>query len=152
HMEKGLIICGDDSHAEIAMFATQLAEKTGYPILADPLSNIRSGHHDKTMVIDCYDTFLRNEKLKETWKPDVLIRFGGMPVSKSLTQFIKKQTKAVHIVVDESGQWRDPALVATEVVQASDIEFCKALIEKMPVMKKNDWSLMWQHINEKTKE
>lgn len=27
HMEKGLIICGDDSHAEIAMFATQLAEK-----------------------------------------------------------------------------------------------------------------------------
>ena len=22
----------------------------------------------------------------------------------------------------------------------------------MPVMKKNDWSLMWQHINEKTKE
>ncbi|MBL3199442.1 2-succinyl-5-enolpyruvyl-6-hydroxy-3-cyclohexene-1-carboxylic-acid synthase, partial [Klebsiella pneumoniae] len=44
------------------------------------------------------------------------------------------------------------ALVATEVVQASDIEFCKAVIEKMPVMKKNDWSLMWQHINEKTKE
>lgn len=152
HMEKGLIICGDDSHSEIAMFATQLAEKTGYPILADPLSNIRSGHHDKTMVIDCYDTFLRNEQLKEKWKPDVLIRFGGMPVSKSLTQFIKKQTKAVHIVVDESGQWRDPALIATEVVQASDIEFCKAVIEKMPVMKKNDWFVMWQHINEKTKE
>ncbi|MDG2794636.1 thiamine pyrophosphate-dependent enzyme, partial [Vibrio parahaemolyticus] len=76
----------------------------------------------------------------------------GMPVSKALTQFIKKQTKAVHIVVDESGQWRDPALVATEVVQASDIAFCSALIEKMPVMKKNDWFRMWQHINEKTKE
>ena len=58
-----------------------------------------------------------------------MIRFGGMPVSKSLTQFIK-QTKAVHIVVDESGQWRDPALVATEVVQANDIVFCSALIEK----------------------
>ena len=27
HMEKGLIICGDDSHSEIATFATQLAEK-----------------------------------------------------------------------------------------------------------------------------
>ncbi len=71
HMEKGLIICGDDSHSEIATFATQLAEKTGYPILADPLSNIRSGHHDKTMVIDCYDTFLRNVLLKETWKPEL---------------------------------------------------------------------------------
>ncbi|PEK01873.1 2-succinyl-5-enolpyruvyl-6-hydroxy-3-cyclohexene-1-carboxylic-acid synthase [Bacillus wiedmannii] len=152
HMEKGLIICGDDSHSEIAAFAAELAEKTGYPILADPLSNIRSGHHDKTMVIDCYDTFLRNELLKETWKPEVMIRFGGMPVSKALTQFIKKQTKAIHIVVEESGQWRDPALVATEVVQASDIAFCSALIEKVPVMKKNDWFGMWQHINEKTKK
>ncbi len=28
-MEKGLIICGDDSHSEIATFATQLAEKNG---------------------------------------------------------------------------------------------------------------------------
>ena len=28
YMEKGLIICGDDSHSEIATFATQLAEKT----------------------------------------------------------------------------------------------------------------------------
>ena len=27
YMEKGLIICGDDSHSEIATFATQLAEK-----------------------------------------------------------------------------------------------------------------------------
>ncbi len=27
HMEKGLIICGDDSHSEIAAFAAQLAEK-----------------------------------------------------------------------------------------------------------------------------
>ena len=48
----------------------------------------------------------------------------------SINAVHQKQTKAVHIVVDESGQWRDPALVATEVVQASDIAFCSALIEK----------------------
>ncbi len=57
HMEKGLIICGDDSHSEIAAFATQLAEKTGYPILADQFSHIRSGHHHNTMVIYCYATY-----------------------------------------------------------------------------------------------
>lgn len=44
------------------------------------------------------------------------------------------------------------ALVATEVVQASDSEFCRALLDKMPVMKKNDWFGMWKHINEKTRE
>ncbi|MDR4369464.1 2-succinyl-5-enolpyruvyl-6-hydroxy-3-cyclohexene-1-carboxylic-acid synthase, partial [Bacillus cereus] len=78
--------------------------------------------------------------------------FGGMTVSKSLKQFIKKQTKAVHIVVDESGQWRDPAPVATEAVQANEIVFCSALIEKMHVMITNDWFGMCLHINENTKE
>ncbi|MDR4458709.1 2-succinyl-5-enolpyruvyl-6-hydroxy-3-cyclohexene-1-carboxylic-acid synthase, partial [Bacillus tropicus] len=42
--------------------------------------------------------------------------------------------------------------VETEVDQASDMEFWREQIEKMTVMKKNEWSRMWQHINEKTKE
>ncbi|MBO1582340.1 2-succinyl-5-enolpyruvyl-6-hydroxy-3-cyclohexene-1-carboxylic-acid synthase [Bacillus sp. XF8] len=151
-MEKGLIVCGDDSHPEIAEGITQFAEQTGYPILGDPLSGLRSGDHDKSMVIDCYDTFLRNELLKDAWKPDVIIRFGGMPVSKALTQYIKKQETAVHIVVDESGKWRDPALVATEVVCASDVSFCKAIIDNMQKREQNDWCGMWKHINDKTKK
>ncbi|MBY0599109.1 2-succinyl-5-enolpyruvyl-6-hydroxy-3-cyclohexene-1-carboxylic-acid synthase [Bacillus bingmayongensis] len=151
-MEKGLIVCGDDSHPEIAEGITQFAEQTGYPILADPLSGLRSGDHDKSMVIDCYDTFLRNELLKDAWKPDVIIRFGGMPVSKALTQYIKKQETAVHIVVDDSGKWRDPALVATEVVCASDVSFCKAIIDNMQKREQNDWCGMWKHINDKTKK
>lgn len=151
-MEKGLIVCGDDSHPELAEAVTQLAEQTGYPILADPLSGLRSGKHDKAMMIDCYDTFLRTELLKDTWKPQVIIRFGGMPVSKALTQFIKKQKAALHIVVDESGKWRDPSLMATEVISANDVAFCKQLTSSHPKRAENDWFQMWKHINEKTKE
>lgn len=151
-MEKGLIVCGDDSHPGIAEPIIQFAAKTGYPILADPLSGLRSGEHDKSMVMDCYDTFLRNELLKDTWKPEVIIRFGGMPVSKALMQYIKKQKTAIHIVVDESGKWRDPALAATEVVCASDISFCKELTDNMQKREQNDWYGMWKHINDATKE
>ncbi|MDM5190512.1 2-succinyl-5-enolpyruvyl-6-hydroxy-3-cyclohexene-1-carboxylic-acid synthase [Bacillus sp. DX4.1] len=151
-MEKGLIVCGDDSHPDLAEGITQFAEQTGYPILADPLSGLRTGNHDKAMVMDCYDTFLRNELLKDTWKPDIIIRFGGMPVSKALTQYIKKQKTAVHIVVDESGKWRDPALMATEVICANDVEFCNQLASSIAKREENDWFQMWQHINEKTKE
>ncbi|MEM5591843.1 hypothetical protein AAHH67_09080 [Niallia circulans] len=35
----------------------QLAEKTGFPIIADPLSQLRSKSADKDVVIDTYDTF-----------------------------------------------------------------------------------------------
>jgi hypothetical protein len=29
-----------------------------FPILADPLSNLRNGEHDKRLIIDAYDSFL----------------------------------------------------------------------------------------------
>ena len=38
----------------------QLAEKLQFPILADPLSQLRSGEHGSDMIIDTYDTFFTN--------------------------------------------------------------------------------------------
>ncbi|WP_369902070.1 2-succinyl-5-enolpyruvyl-6-hydroxy-3-cyclohexene-1-carboxylic-acid synthase [Bacillus manliponensis] len=151
-MEKGLIVCGDDSDEQLAEAVTTFAEAVGYPILADPLSGIRSGKHNKNTVIDCYDTFLRNDVVKEAWKPDVIIRFGGMPVSKALTQYIKKQENALHIVVDESGKWRDSISMANEVVYAHDVTFCEQLTEAVAKRDDKKWLYMWQCINEKTKE
>lgn len=151
-MEKGLIVCGDDSDEHLAEAVTTFAERAGYPILADPLSGIRSGKHKKETVIDCYDTFLRNDVVKEAWKPDVIIRFGGMPVSKALTQYIKKQENALHIVVDESGKWRDSISMANEVVYVNDVTFCEQLTEAIMKREEYTWLQKWQHMNEKTKE
>jgi len=152
HMEKGLIICGDDSHPDIAEAVVAFSKAYGYPIVADPLSGLRSGLHDKETIIDCYDTFLRNERLRDSWKPDVIIRFGGMPVSKALMQYLKKQTGALHIVVDESGNWRDPALISTEVVYANDAAFCEQLVNGTKQQSKREWLHMWQHMNAVVKE
>ncbi|MGG0184798.1 2-succinyl-5-enolpyruvyl-6-hydroxy-3-cyclohexene-1-carboxylic-acid synthase [Bacillus rhizoplanae] len=152
HMKKGLIVCGDDSHPNIAEAVVAFSKAYGYPILADPLSGLRSGLHDKEPIIDCYDTFLRNEQLRDSWKPDVIIRFGGMPVSKALTQYLKKQTEALHIVVDESGNWRDPALMSTEVVYANDAKFCEQLVNDVKQQSNQEWLHMWQQMNAVTKE
>ena len=37
----------------------RLASGLGYPILADPLSGVRYGPHDRSQVLDAYDAFLR---------------------------------------------------------------------------------------------
>ncbi len=68
----------------------ELAEKLQFPILADPLSQLRSGDHSGDMIIDTYGTFLRNEEAKKNLQPDIIIRFGAMPVSKVLTLFLKE--------------------------------------------------------------
>ncbi|HDX9576926.1 TPA: 2-succinyl-5-enolpyruvyl-6-hydroxy-3-cyclohexene-1-carboxylic-acid synthase [Bacillus pseudomycoides] len=152
HMEKGLIVCGDDSHPDIAEAVVAFSETYGYPILADPLSGLRSGVHRKETIIDCYDTFLRNEQLRDSWKPDVIIRFGGMPVSKAIMQYLKKQKEALHIVVDESGNWRDSALMSTEVVYANDASFCEQLVNGVKHQNNQEWLHMWQHVNAAVKE
>jgi len=72
-----------------------LAERSGYPILADALSNIRHGDsHDGEVVIGGYHLWLPvvGESLG---KPDVILRFGAVPIADAsgvgaLERFIKR--------------------------------------------------------------
>ncbi|MFD3448693.1 2-succinyl-5-enolpyruvyl-6-hydroxy-3-cyclohexene-1-carboxylic-acid synthase [Microbacteriaceae bacterium 4G12] len=150
--EKGLIVCGDQDDAALASAVVALSEALQYPILADPLSQLRSGVHAKQNIVDCYDTFLRNETFCEEWKPDVVIRFGAMPISKALTQYMQKQTNALHIVVDEGEGWRDPLLVASEMVYANEVSFCKELAKQMPYKAETNWLNAWRDVNAFTKQ
>ena len=68
--EKGIIVCGQIEDEKFAAAVTQLADRLNFPILADPLSQLRSGKHSSENIIDAYDTFLRNEEAKEYLKPD----------------------------------------------------------------------------------
>ena len=83
-----------------------LAEKIQFPIIADPLSQLRSGEHNENMIIDAYDAFLRNEEANNELKPDFIIRFGAMPVSKALTIFLKenRQQDNSSWMVEEAGE------------------------------------------------
>ncbi|MDG4656426.1 2-succinyl-5-enolpyruvyl-6-hydroxy-3-cyclohexene-1-carboxylic-acid synthase [Ectobacillus antri] len=144
--EKGLIVVGDNNNDELAWAVTMLAERLQYPVLADPLSGLRSGSHDTSYVLDCYDTFLR------TWgkKPDVVIRLGAMPVSKALTQYLKKHDDAWQIVVDPGAGWRDPVLTAAQMVYMDEVAFCRALTETKRT--ETVWMQTWRHINAFTKK
>ncbi|MCP8967587.1 2-succinyl-5-enolpyruvyl-6-hydroxy-3-cyclohexene-1-carboxylic-acid synthase [Ectobacillus ponti] len=149
-LERGLIVCGDLPKKGFAEAVAELAAASRYPILADPLSQVRSGPHDKEQVLDCYDTVLRHEQVKE-WKPEVIIRFGAMPVSKALTQYMQKHADALHIVVDEGGSWRDPSHIVAEMVYAEEIAFCRALAGQLPKREESPWLQRWQHVNSTAK-
>ena len=61
--EKGLIICGEIHDKGFAKEVIRLAEQLNYPILADPLSQLRSS--EAYHIVDCYDTFLKIETVKD---------------------------------------------------------------------------------------
>lgn len=160
---RGLIVCGPDVSGPTASSVSRLAAALDVPIVADPLSGLRFGSHDRSRVIDAYDTFLRGEFLHDHLAPDYILRFGGLPTSKSLTQFISKQP-ARHILVDPAG-WRDATLTATDVIRAEPTALCHHLSAAVGEIAKveedeadierpsanNEWLLQWRRLDDMTR-
>ncbi|MFB5164699.1 2-succinyl-5-enolpyruvyl-6-hydroxy-3-cyclohexene-1-carboxylic-acid synthase [Parageobacillus toebii] len=147
--EKGLIVCGQIDQPAFAEAVTKLAEMLDYPILADPLSQLRSGTHAKEYIIDSYDAILKDETIAASLVPDVVIRFGAMPVSKPLFLLLKRYPSIKQIVVDGEGEWREPTLMASYMVYCDEVEFCRRLIDiGTPKQSKSQWSTTWKMIND----
>ncbi|MGD6840905.1 2-succinyl-5-enolpyruvyl-6-hydroxy-3-cyclohexene-1-carboxylic-acid synthase [Bacillus infantis] len=150
--QKGILICGPNDDSRFVSEVVKLAETLDYPILADPLSQLRSGKHGKALVIDGYDSFLRTDAAKEALKPDVVIRFGSMPVSKALTIFLKENKDSRQVVVDGGAGWRDPSLLSSEMVYCSEALFCEKIRSFAEHREPGgEYSALWIAVNEKTK-
>lgn len=152
NQKKGIIVCGNIADEKFANAVTKLAEKLNFPILADPLSQLRSGHHNLDHVIEAYDTFLRNEDAKSFLKPDVVIRFGAMPISKALSIFLKENHEAEQYVIDGAGGWRDPAALSSEMIFCKETIFCDKMLSHIKPSGERDYLKKWQDINLLTKE
>lgn len=148
--KRGLIICGEMKNDDIKEAVTKIGGKLGFPILADPLSQLRSGQHSFSNVIDCYDTFLRDEHVMDAFHPDVILRFGAMPVSKPLLLWLKKQ-KAESFVIDGGAGYRDPSGLATRMVYSAEERFCRDIADRLPENGDQDWLQRWIKVNEATK-
>ncbi|MED3549046.1 2-succinyl-5-enolpyruvyl-6-hydroxy-3-cyclohexene-1-carboxylic-acid synthase [Cytobacillus praedii] len=149
--KKGIIVCGSIESDRFAEAVTKLAKKLRFPILADPLSQLRSGKHDGTYIIDTYDTFLKNEDAKNHLKPDLIIRFGTMPVSKPLTIFLKENHDVQQFVVDGGGGWRDPGMVSSEMIYCEESLFCTAVIPFISQSEDTSYFAQWEEINQLTR-
>ncbi|KWW20468.1 2-succinyl-5-enolpyruvyl-6-hydroxy-3-cyclohexene-1-carboxylate synthase [Peribacillus simplex] len=149
--KQGLIVCGELPDPAMKEAVAALAETLAFPLLADPLSQLRSGSHDKGVIIDAYDTFLRDEAAKSVFRPDVILRFGAMPVSKPLLLFMKKQKQAVTLVVDGGAGWREPAGLATNMIYCEEKDFCQRVGQRITGTAGDGWLRLWQTVNGVTK-
>jgi 2-succinyl-5-enolpyruvyl-6-hydroxy-3-cyclohexene-1-carboxylate synthase len=130
-MPRGLIICGPHDDPALADELTQLAGALGYPILADPLSGLRNGTHDRALVLDCYDAVLRDAAWVERFAPQVVLRFGAMPVSKPLLLYLQRHQSCRLIVVDGDGGWNEPTLLASDMIATDARLLCVALVDTL---------------------
>jgi 2-succinyl-5-enolpyruvyl-6-hydroxy-3-cyclohexene-1-carboxylate synthase len=149
--KRPLLVCGPQYDDALAAPLAALAAELHAPLLADPLSQLRWGAHDRTAVIDRYDAALRDETSIAALEPDVVVRFGAMPTSKPLLQFLQRHGTAFTIVVRTAG-WSDPTLLANEMVHADPASLCRQLRSAVhdgarPAAASTSWLETWRGID-----
>ncbi len=119
--EIGVIVAGRQLDPELREQLAHLARVAGYPILADPTSQVRCGPHDRSHVVTSYDLLLRDERFRADSAPDLVLRFGEMPTSKPLRAWLS-ESGADQIVVDPQGGWNEPSRRAAALLRADPTE------------------------------
>jgi 2-succinyl-5-enolpyruvyl-6-hydroxy-3-cyclohexene-1-carboxylate synthase len=127
---SGVIIAGRQLDPELRDPLTHLATASGFPILAEPTSQLRCGPHDRSRVIANYDLLLRDERFASSVVPDLVLRFGEMPTSKPLRAWLAA-SGADEIVVDPFGGFNDPARRAAAVIRAEPTELAAGWAKRL---------------------
>jgi len=126
--DRGLIVCGPALEPTPGRDALEsLASATGFPVLADPLSGHRFGPHVASVpVCGGYDSYLDGCEWPD---PDLVVRFGASPTSKTLRQYLAG-AGTEQILVDPGGGWREAEFTGTELVSADPTLLAEELAAK----------------------
>lgn len=142
--KKVLILAGPQIDVNEVESIHSFAENLQAPILADPLSNVRRWHktdaiddnhefninrsNDTDMtqekqspdvVISTYDAFLADKDLWPVLKPDCVIQFGQIVVSKRVQQMVASWNSVQYIEVNPTMDSMNPTGKTTIHMQAS---------------------------------
>jgi 2-succinyl-5-enolpyruvyl-6-hydroxy-3-cyclohexene-1-carboxylate synthase len=127
-LKRGLIVAGpDDAGADYPDAIRELAEATGYPVLADPLSGLRYGADDRRGILGAYDVFLRSPRFVDGPAPEVFLYFGAPPTSKVFDRYAARFPAALHVGVDPAGAFRDPGRRMATVLRGDSAPTAAAL-------------------------
>ena len=129
--ERILILAGPQIDVDEANTIRSFGEALQAPILADPLSNVRRRYNSEgnqsskecvdasNVVISTYDALLAGQALWHELKPDCVIQFGQIVVSKRVQQMIASWTDAEYIEVNPTMDSMNPTGKTTMHMQAS---------------------------------
>lgn len=133
---RGVIVAGngvDEPHLVQA-----LADATGWPVLADPLS----GCQMLDAAVVRFDSVLRHTGFATDHRPEVVVQLGMPPASKVLAQWLGS-SGATHVAVSPVGLVSDPNLVGARQVHAPIGAFCSQLLQEASVASDRIWLEGW---------
>jgi 2-succinyl-5-enolpyruvyl-6-hydroxy-3-cyclohexene-1-carboxylate synthase len=116
--ERGVVVCGDGDYDAGALVA--LAERAGWPVLAEPSSGARRG----PSALTGYQYLLASPRFMAEHRPEVIVSAGRPGLTRPQSALLGLAGAAVtpsprHVVIASGpGLWADPQRAATDVATA----------------------------------
>jgi 2-succinyl-5-enolpyruvyl-6-hydroxy-3-cyclohexene-1-carboxylate synthase len=126
---RGLIVAGRMPVPGASEEIAALARAAGYPILAEPTSQLRLGHHDRELVVWAYEPIARARP--EALAPDLVLRFGELPTCKPLRHWLADLHDTAQLAIDPLRGWNEPTRVAGAIVRAEPGALAAALAARV---------------------
>ncbi|MDP2883238.1 MAG: 2-succinyl-5-enolpyruvyl-6-hydroxy-3-cyclohexene-1-carboxylic-acid synthase [Azonexus sp.] len=135
----GVIVCGEmPALREDGKAIAALAKRLNAPILAEPLSGLRYGDHDRSRLCVRYNHWLSNQAFSEQHQPEWVLRFGTFPLTRNLQNYVGG-IRQIHAVVEPWPRWSDPAHRLTHLFRAEPADVCTALLAESLVAAPGGW-------------
>jgi 2-succinyl-5-enolpyruvyl-6-hydroxy-3-cyclohexene-1-carboxylate synthase len=127
---RGVIMCGPRCpEGDFPAAVTALAGRLGMPLLAEALSGVRfcpTAQPDR-VVFGAYEVYLPDAVEFGIDEPDIVVQFGGAPVSGALLNWLTGMSSAIRVQVSAHGAWADEAHGLTHFLETDPAEFCREL-------------------------
>jgi 2-succinyl-5-enolpyruvyl-6-hydroxy-3-cyclohexene-1-carboxylate synthase len=131
---RGAVVAGWGARAD-ADVVHRFAEVAGWPVFADPLSQLRTSDR----VVSTYDALART---RTRARPDIVLRVGAPVTSKVTNAWLRE---VPHILVDPDDVWMDPDRTAYERVVADADALFHALADELTHPSDSAWLDAWSH-------
>lgn len=152
--QRGVVLVGWTGVGQLqAATVDRFARVTGWPVLADPLSNVRCGAH----AISTYEALLRSPGFLEAHRPDMVVRVGAALTSKLVAGWL--DADVLQVVVDPDDAWPDPGRAISSRLVADPNSILEGLAERLeglaeqqdvpgirePASSHLGWGDVWRH-------
>ncbi len=147
--KRGVIVAGRyERDTPLGQAAAAFCEAAGWPLLADPLSGARRG----AAAVAHYDALLHDEAFFASHRPDLVVRVGDLPVSKSLRTWLADlDDHTPQVALDHEGAWQDPASVLSDSLALEPAAALAGLTSSPPATEM-DWLAGWRAADEQAAE
>ena len=149
-LQRGVLLCGpsqgnNNDRGDFAHAIARLGAHLGWPVIADPLSQVRFGPHTRNAAVVAHGhALLSDPNFSENHTPQRILQFGRVPTSKAIADWLARVGRKRTALIDEAGVWLDPSHTADELWACSPTLLCQELLRRLPQRRDAVWARRWQ--------